>query len=559
MATDLPTPTIPPPLAGLGREAGQGWGEGSVVPVAPILLGATLLLWPAAINGYPLVFSDTGTYLSQAINHYLGWDRPAFYSLFMLPLHLTLTTWPVIVVQALLAAHTLHLLRRALLPALSVWWLVPLLGTLSAASALPWLASQLMPDLFTGLLVLALGLLLFARASLSRREQLWLTGLAAFMIATHQSHLPLILLLIPALLPLRWWLGRGPRTGTGRDAGSNTGPGTQPAAWPDRWRSTCRDAGRLLTAALLACGAMVGLNLIGHHRASLAPFGNVFVLARVIYDGPGMAVLARDCPHTHWRLCPYLSRFPANADLFLWQQDGPVARAGGAKLVSTEADSIVADALAAEPMTELRAVLANAARQLALFATGDGLTPWPWTVTPWILQDFPRFEADAYLASRQANGLPLLPAWLGMVHRVVALLGVAICAALLPVALFRRHRVAGFLALVLLVLPINALIAGGLSGPHDRYQSRVMWLPSLLAALAIPALAIPGLAARRPAVQVSAPDKVAGPRLAAPGPVAPGLAAPGLAAPGLVAPRLAAQRPAVPALAITRPPRRAAA
>jgi hypothetical protein len=45
-------------------------------PLVPILLAATLLLWPAFWNGYPLVFSDTGTYLSQAINHYIGWDRP---------------------------------------------------------------------------------------------------------------------------------------------------------------------------------------------------------------------------------------------------------------------------------------------------------------------------------------------------------------------------------------------------------------------------------------------------------------------------------------------------
>jgi hypothetical protein len=46
--------------------------------VVPILLSAALLLWPALWNGYPLVFSDTGTYLSQAIEHYLGWDRPVF-------------------------------------------------------------------------------------------------------------------------------------------------------------------------------------------------------------------------------------------------------------------------------------------------------------------------------------------------------------------------------------------------------------------------------------------------------------------------------------------------
>ena len=46
---------------------------------APILLSAAVLLWPALWNGYPLVFSDTGTYLSQAIERYLGWDRPVFY------------------------------------------------------------------------------------------------------------------------------------------------------------------------------------------------------------------------------------------------------------------------------------------------------------------------------------------------------------------------------------------------------------------------------------------------------------------------------------------------
>ncbi len=80
---------------------------------------AALLLWPALWNGYPIVFADTGTYLSQAINHYAGWDRPVFYSLFMLPLHATVTLWPVVVVQALLTAWVLWLVCRVLVPRLS--------------------------------------------------------------------------------------------------------------------------------------------------------------------------------------------------------------------------------------------------------------------------------------------------------------------------------------------------------------------------------------------------------------------------------------------------------
>ena len=84
----------------------------------------------------------------------------------------------------------------------------------------------------------------------------------------------------------------------------------------------------------------------------------------------------------------------------------------------------------------------NAARQLAMFATGDGLNAWPETVTPHILQDFPRFEANTYLASLQTNDLLRLPEWLLALHRAVALLGVAACCALLPVALRRQQRVA---------------------------------------------------------------------------------------------------------------------
>ena len=52
--------------------------EGRAGTVCIIVLAAAALLWPAAWNGYPLVFADTGTYLSQAIEHYAGWDRPVF-------------------------------------------------------------------------------------------------------------------------------------------------------------------------------------------------------------------------------------------------------------------------------------------------------------------------------------------------------------------------------------------------------------------------------------------------------------------------------------------------
>jgi len=74
----------------------------------------------------------------------------------MLPLHLTLTTWPVVVVQALFVAHLLRLARRTVLPESPAWLLLPAAAVLALVTPLPWLVSQLMPDVFTGVLVLAL-------------------------------------------------------------------------------------------------------------------------------------------------------------------------------------------------------------------------------------------------------------------------------------------------------------------------------------------------------------------------------------------------------------------
>jgi hypothetical protein len=414
-----------------------------------LLFAAVLLLWPAFWNGYPLVFSDTGTYLTQAVEHYAGWDRPVFYSLFLLPLHMTVTTWPVIAVQALVLAHLLHLLRRSLLPGRSVWWLVPIAATLTVCSPLPWLSSQLMPDLFTGVVVLTVAMLALPGDRFSIAERIWLVVLAGFSIAVHQSHVLLAAVLLLVLLP---------------------------------WRRCRLSVAWCMAPLILAVIALTSVNLLAFGRASVSPFGNVFLLARVIYDGPGLDILRRDCPAAGWRLCPFIGSMPALSDDFLWRSDGPVAQAGGAKLVSRDANAIISAALVAEPGTELRAVVKNSARQLVRFATGDGLQSWPNTVAPGIDRHFPRFENVAFNKSRQSANELRLPDWLQALHTAAGLVGIAGCCALL-LAAPRRHSATIYAASVLVALLANAVITGGLSGPHDRYQSRIMWLPPLVAVL----------------------------------------------------------------------------
>jgi hypothetical protein len=48
----------------------------------------------------------------------------------------------------------------------------------------------------------------------------------------------------------------------------------------------------------------------------------------------------------------------------------------------------------------------------------------------------------------------------------------------------RRHDLAGAAVFTLLALLGNAFICGALSNPHDRYQSRLVWLATLIIAMA---------------------------------------------------------------------------
>ncbi len=491
-----------------------------------VLALALLLVWPAVWNAYPIVFADTGTYLSQAIHRYLGWDRPAFYSLFMLPLHLTLTPWPVVAVQALLAAWVLSILWRVLAPARHVGWLVGLGGGLTIGTWLPWLVSELMPDIFTTLVVLVFGLLALAPDRLGRWERRCLMVFAAFMIATQLSSVALwgalmigFLVVLAVTRTLAGGVGRvvtgdvddttravlprhGGRRATIHDFGDASGQvvdgpparamtvGSQPGSVSTTQERASRFPSGVIAAALilvtplaLALLAQSTMNLLGHGRFSPSPFGNVFQLARLIADGPAAELLRARCPAAGWRLCAVTDRLPSDSDIFLWEPDSPILDVGGHKAVSAEAGAIIGETLRAYPWEVARFALRNTLTQLGQMRSGDGLEPWPRQVTPWIEKDFPPASVAAYRAARQQAGTLAVPGWIDTAHTVVALGGVALAVAL-TVWAWRRSRLhAAFLLLSLLALPLSAAITGALSMSHDRYQARVAFLPALVCAI----------------------------------------------------------------------------
>jgi len=436
-----------------------------ILRLAAILAGGVLLVWPAFLNGYPLLFSDTGAFLHQTAPPPGGplviWDKPHIYGPLMQLFHARISLWGPLLAQGLCVSHLLWLAQRALRGQASPGLHLGLCLATALLTTAPFTIALLMPDVFAPIVLLALLLLGFCRDSLSRMEGLWLGLLAAIGIATHLSHVPLAL----ALVVFVALVARRP--------------------WP-----VVRAAVPLAAAILL----LLGTNYWGHGRAVLSPHGATFALARLQADGPAAAVIRDSCPDSGWYLCAFADRLPMDSDAFLWEPDSPVNRApdgtprflGGA-LLSAEASVIVAETLRTHTLEVARTTALNALRQMVLATVGDTLvdTHLAAAVRPRIAEGFPARELAAYDAALQPRGLlPAAAAPFLVAHVPVLLAGAVLALLAWWQGLGDRRRI-GLVVGVLVGVSANALATGGLSKPHLRYEARILWLMPVIAGLAL--------------------------------------------------------------------------
>lgn len=431
--------------------------------LAAVVAGAALLVWPAFVNGYPLMFSDTGAFLHQTLGPLMIWDKPWIYGPLLHLFHWRTTLWLPLAAQALVLSHLLWLVARCVRAEASPAVHVMLCSVAALLTSAPFTLALMMPDALTPATVLALFLLGFAQDRLGRVERLWLQVLATLAIAAHLSHLPLAAAIAALTLAADLVLRRG------------------------------LHAHRVAAPLAAALVLLLATNLAGHGRLAVSPHGATFMLARLQDDGPATATLRAHCPRPGWTLCAALDRLPMDSDEFLWSPDSPVNRdasgaprfLGGAAL-SAEAGEIVAATLRERPLAVARAMIANAWRQLFLVEPGDTLGPeWLGQIAVRLREGFGSREAAAFEAALQMRGelraavLPLVPPQLPVLAVALAALAIAIRRA------WRQGdaRRLSLAAVVLAALAANAFAAGALSKPHHRYQARIAWLLPVAAAL----------------------------------------------------------------------------
>jgi hypothetical protein len=422
---------------------------------AATLVCLVALLAPALWNGYPLLQYDTGGYLARWYEGYLVPSRSTVFGLF---LHVGegLRFWPELVLQAGCTVWVIWLVLRAIGSGTGPWRLAVVVSGLSLLTALSVLTSMLLTDIFVGLAVLSLHLLIFQGSQLCRMERLGLFLLIAFAAASHSATLAVLLAILILYVPVSLL----------------SGPRLLSRLFPA--------AGALATGAAMLLAANFALS----GQLAWTPGGFGIAFGRMLEDGIVKRYLDDHCPDARLKLCPYRNELPRTADDFLWSY-GIFNDLGRFNGLGDEMRFIVLRSVQEYPLQQIGTALAATATQLGLVGTGYGIHDRIWH-TYGIIKRFIAGELPALQKARQQQGevnFELInqvhvPIALGSMLVVLVLLGNAVVCG-------RFDKPAYLAVTVTVAILANAFTCGALSGPHDRYGARIVWIATLTAALAL--------------------------------------------------------------------------
>jgi hypothetical protein len=413
-----------------------------------------LLLAPAIWNGYPLLQYDTGGYLARWYEGYLVPSRSTVFGIY---LHYgeASSFWINLGIQALATLWILQLVLRVFgmtrpsrLAAISL--------VLILTTALPWLASMLLTDIFAGLSVLSLFILVLHGDKVSTPEKLLLFAFTAFAGATHSATLAVLLGLCLCGWIARPWL-----------------------------RARIALSGLLQGSLTIVAGAamLLAANFALSGQLAWTPGGSGVAFGRMMQDGIVASYLRAHCPDERLKLCPYRDQLPATADAFLWG-NSMFNTLGRFKGLDDEMGFIVLHSLAEYPAWQAKAALAATAEQLTEVATGEGTNGWiPHTYG--IIEHYIPAQLGPMRAAHQQHWDINFKA-INFVHVPVALASMLSMIVIGAAAMRRRQLddLTLLAATVSLALLGNAFVCGVISGPHDRYGARMVWIATLVALIA---------------------------------------------------------------------------
>ncbi len=426
--------------------------------------------YPALVNGYPLLYSDSGTYIVAGFINYVPVDRPYFYSWFVRHSSLWHSLWLVLLAQSLilfyvirLAVHYLLNLKETFIPASLL-----LIG-LGLTTGLAYNNSQLMADVFSPIALLCAGILL-AGKNIKGNHRFWLVVIMLFSISVHSSHLLIISLLAALLWLVRLAYKRKPFFSERKKNHSSL------MFW---------GIGAWLVISLFNYWLDVGFKP--------SRTGNIFLVARCIETGAAKVYLDEKCPDAPADLCAVKDNLPPHAVAFLWEfgtsplYDSVCVQNGWGNCwieKDKEYGQLVKNMVGYGPSRKvlIDKCVSDSWKQLGMFDLGY-LTPMAEGSPVYGgIKDFFGGEMTQYQNAAQYHQT-LHFETASKIQRWTVYIALLVIVVFMAVAIKQKHYIVAmaFALTIIIGCLINGVVCASLSGVVDRYMARMIWLLPLAA------------------------------------------------------------------------------
>ncbi len=425
-------------------------------------IGTLILSVIGLYNGYPLVYSDTGTYIYSGYDKFIPFDRPITYGLFLKFFSFDCSTWFVIIFQNLITSFVIYEVLKIFFAKSrnfnKLYYVI--LFFLVITTGIGWYSNQLMPDFFAPLTILVFYTLMLGK-NISSYTRAILCLILIYSLITHFSHLVIGSTLLIVVISLKVILKQSLKHISFK---------------------------RLYFIAAIIFSSwfiLPGVNYLAEKQFVLSKGSHVFLMAHLNDTGILEKFLKENCSSKEFkdcRLCNYKDSLPIDIASFIWSSN-ILTNTGGWENSKDEYNKIIT-----ETLKQPKYLFLNIYRsitygfiQLTKNEIGQGLTAYnegsaPYGQIHWRYHN----ELNNYLNSRQNkwNGVNLKFDILNTFHLILIILSIFLVLILFTssIRLKINPNTLEFIIFVIVAIIINSFITAGLNSPCERFQARIVWL-----------------------------------------------------------------------------------
>ncbi len=425
------------------------------------LLAALTLLIPAFYNGYPLVYSDTGSYIFSGMDLVIPEHRTIMYGLFIRFFSLNFSLWLVVFAQSLIVSYVLWHVVKVVNKTVSKRLFLIIMALFSGFTGLGWYSSQIMPDIFTVTAVCSL-FLLALKNDYKIYQKIIFSALLIFSVNAHFSNYLISILTILGLFVI-----------------------TRTKFIP----KAKQELSFLLPTVILSVSIVTG-SLINYAIGSTFKMNqgsHVFLMGKMLDSGVLKSFLDDECKGDNYVLCQCKDSLPNTSRELLWNPKSPLYQNGGWQGSQESFNNILFDIFTSPKHLALFTynVTLSSVTQLFQNDVGSGLIS-NWYKDPSsppydaISKHFP-FELKQYKQSRQNGNLwdqGLDFTFINYINHILLVLSSVFLFFIFTSKSKRKSvdiRVQLIIMTLLLGVLVNAIVAGSLANVYDRLQSRISW------------------------------------------------------------------------------------